>query len=287
MICENCGKYHDGSYGSGRFCSASCRASFTNRTRGKRLKETKIKISKSLTKEKPIRYCKFCGKLIENNSNNYCSDTCRKINQYKIPTLIKYFGYDKSLIGTNKAYSEFYRIKNLLYDLYWNQHMSSSEIATMFKYTSHVENLTNKVFVMLGIPKKTLSQSQTENLKYGRTNIPSAFTYKASYHTTWNNKIVYLRSSNELVFAKELDDSKIEYEVENLRISYFDTILNKERIAIPDFYLPATNTLVEIKSTYTLDIQNMKDKFKAYNKLGYNTRLIVDFKDVDINNLLG
>lgn len=27
-ICENCGKEHDGSYGSGRFCSKSCRMSF-------------------------------------------------------------------------------------------------------------------------------------------------------------------------------------------------------------------------------------------------------------------
>lgn len=28
-ICENCGKEHDGSYGSGRFCSKRCRAAFT------------------------------------------------------------------------------------------------------------------------------------------------------------------------------------------------------------------------------------------------------------------
>lgn len=28
-ICENCGKEHDGSYGSGRFCSKQCRGVFT------------------------------------------------------------------------------------------------------------------------------------------------------------------------------------------------------------------------------------------------------------------
>ena len=28
MICENCGNEHDGSYGSGRFCSKKCRMSF-------------------------------------------------------------------------------------------------------------------------------------------------------------------------------------------------------------------------------------------------------------------
>ena len=33
MICENCGKEHDGSYGSGRFCSKSCAIAFGNKQR--------------------------------------------------------------------------------------------------------------------------------------------------------------------------------------------------------------------------------------------------------------
>lgn len=28
-VCEYCGKEHDGSYGSGRFCSKKCRGAFT------------------------------------------------------------------------------------------------------------------------------------------------------------------------------------------------------------------------------------------------------------------
>lgn len=71
-----------------------------------------------------------------------------------------------------------------------------------------------------------------------------------------------------------------------MRIQYFDTQKNKQRIAIPDFYLPETNTIVEIKSSWTLDIQNMKDKFIAYKKLGYNTKLIYEHKEVDINTIL-
>lgn len=38
MKCENCGKEHDGSYGSGRFCSAHCRRSWI----GKKSYETRI-----------------------------------------------------------------------------------------------------------------------------------------------------------------------------------------------------------------------------------------------------
>ena len=32
-ICENCGNEHDGSYGSGRFCSDHCRRSFNGKKR--------------------------------------------------------------------------------------------------------------------------------------------------------------------------------------------------------------------------------------------------------------
>ena len=31
MICENCGKEHDGAYGSGRFCCSKCARSFSTK----------------------------------------------------------------------------------------------------------------------------------------------------------------------------------------------------------------------------------------------------------------
>lgn len=91
MICENCGKEHDGTYGSGRFCCSSCRTSFTNRQRGKHSEETKQKISKSVKLHQynpnPIKtyYCKYCGNEIIRyrqlngrlSNSKYCSDICR------------------------------------------------------------------------------------------------------------------------------------------------------------------------------------------------------------------
>ena len=65
-------------------------------------------------------------------------------------------------------------------------------------------------------------------------------------------------------YAIELDNKQIDYEMEFLHIKYYDTQLNEYRCAIPDFYIPSRNEIVEIKSVYTLDIQNMKDKFKSY-----------------------
>lgn len=46
MTCENCGKKHDGAYGSGRFCSAKCARGFSTK---KKRKEINEKVSKKLT----------------------------------------------------------------------------------------------------------------------------------------------------------------------------------------------------------------------------------------------
>jgi len=47
--CENCEKEHDGTYGSGRFCSSICARSFS--TKEKRI-EINEAVSKKLTKDK-------------------------------------------------------------------------------------------------------------------------------------------------------------------------------------------------------------------------------------------
>ena len=70
-----------------------------------------------------------------------------------------------------------------------------------------------------------------------------------------------------------------------MRISYYNTITKSIKVAIPDFYIPSTNTIVEIKSNYTLDVQNMKDKIKAYKEAGYNFKLILENKDTNISNI--
>ena len=232
--------------------------------------------------------CKFCGKEfdpIQSKSKSYCCREHLVIYSYKLKTLIKYFGFNESLIGTIHAIEEYERIRQMLYNLYWVERKSSREIAEMFNYNSHIENIANKVFKMLNIPKKTVSQAVKENYLHGQ--IPSSSNaYVHGYHITWNNKKVFLRSSYEFDYAKLLDEKHIDYEVEKLRISYYNTIAKSIKVAIPDFYIPSTNTIVEIKSNYTLDVQNMKDKIKAYKEAGYNFKLILEHKEIeDINNL--
>ncbi len=95
----------------------------------------------------------------------------------------------------------------------------------------------------------------------------------------------FLRSSYELEFAKQLDKRKIYYEVEDLRIEYYDTQKQKSRISIPDFYIPSDNQIIEIKSNYTLDKINMLDRAKEYIKQGYKFLLVLDGEILSFDEL--
>ena len=298
MICENCGKEHNGSYGSGRFCSEGCARSYST----KKLKKNKTKLIKceicgkiieipkrsstkkcnDCIKKDHKKYCNICGSLLINNTCE--NDFCKHHNIQHFRSLIKYFGFDKEKLGTLEVENEFNRVRNILYNLYWNKNMSSTELAKKFNYNSTPTNITQKFFKnYLNIPVKTCKYATLENFLEGReTHAIYTNQYKQQWHTTWNNKNVYVRSSYELDYAKELDKQKIDYDVEFAHIKYWDSQKQEYRCAIPDFYIPSKNMIVEIKSSYTLDEQNMKDKFKAYKELGYSTKLICDHKEYNL-----
>ena len=73
MKCEHCGKDHDGSYGSGRFCCQTCARSFVT---AKNRKEINQKISETC-KNKPKVSCKFCNKSFQTfglaSHEKYCT----------------------------------------------------------------------------------------------------------------------------------------------------------------------------------------------------------------------
>jgi len=248
------------------FCSRSCA-----NTR-KHTIETKNKISKTLTREK-IKICKYCGQKECIDSN-----ICKK---YKlVPSLIRYFNFDKKVIGTINFYHEFKRIEKLLYKDYHKNNLSIPEL--MKKYNHYDYRNFNKILNSLGICKRNLSDARSISLIEGRGCLGTPHNYKHGWHKTWDRKNIFYRSSYELDFAIELDKKQILYEVESIRIKYWDSVKFKYRTAIPDFYLPKTNELVEIKSSYTYNKQNMKDKFKEYQKQNYKTKLILDKKEKHI-----
>jgi hypothetical protein len=79
--CENCNSQHDGSIGSGRFCSLTCSRSFS--TKHKRTEINK-KVSLKLTLEKPVKICSICNSEFK-TKNEYCSRSCANISQIGKP----------------------------------------------------------------------------------------------------------------------------------------------------------------------------------------------------------
>lgn len=77
MKCENCEKEHDGSYGSGRFCSSKCARGFSTKSKRKEINE---KVSKTL-KVYDQNYCSICGKEISHKNNTKICFDCR--SKYK------------------------------------------------------------------------------------------------------------------------------------------------------------------------------------------------------------
>lgn len=310
MKCEFCNKEHDGTYASGRFCSKECARKFSSYKNIKGLKKEvtciecgkKYKIGKNASNDSKYHICPDCRteyylknkekvikeKIIPKShlpkkcpicgQENCKNDFCKNHNYQQFRTLINFFGFDRKKYKTLLVEEEFNRVRNMIYDLYWNQHLSTTEIGKMFNFKSC--NSGTHLFKYLDIPLKTPSEAIKENVLLCRVKLPSNKIYHDGWHTTWNGKEVYLRSSFESDFAKELDEQKIDYEVEFKHIKYFDTQLNEYRCAIPDFYIPSTNTIIEIKSKWTLDKQNMKDKFKAYKEFGYNCKLICDHEEM-------
>ena len=265
-LCLNCNLEIKG----GKFCGSSCAASFNNRNRTKKLLIGKKSFKK---RDKP---CKYCGSLKQECKRK---DICKKAQI--LPSLIKYFGFNQKLLGSEKYYEEFDRIYNILYEDYIINELSTVDMQV--KYNCLNQRVINSLKTLkIDIRKPTVANSIA--ILKGKGSVKSKLDnykqFKTCYHTTWNNKTFFLRSSYELDYAKQLDEEKINYEVECLRILYWDSQLLRQRIAIPDFYLPDTNTIIEIKSNYTLDEQNMRDKFKTYKEHGYICKLILNKKEI-------
>lgn len=150
-------------------------------------------------KKEKHKYCKVCGRKL-NNSLNCDNDFCKNHSIRQFKTFVRYFNFDESKIGTIDVENEFLRIQKILYDMYWNKHMSSTEICNVFSYPS-ICNLTAKIFKYFEIPTKNVHQSSFENIKMGRCKIPVCKKYINGWHITWDNQKVYLRSSYEFDYA--------------------------------------------------------------------------------------
>lgn len=104
MICETCGKEHDGSYGSGRFCSEKCARSFStsknreeiNRKRSNTLKGHKVsdETKKKLSQNNPSHDIKVREKIKQGNKrywNNLSEKEKKSVIENRRSGLINYY----------------------------------------------------------------------------------------------------------------------------------------------------------------------------------------------------
>ena len=309
--CQYCGNNLPYEKRFNKTCSRKCAAYISNMNREPMKQETKDKISKSLKKfndlnvldkekqnfikknkiehkyihYKKIRYCTWCGA-----EKGKCEhpEICKKHQLFKTLSI---FGFDLNTIGTNKIFNEYIKTKSIIEDFYIKNGAVDNILEKTFNYKSGGANF-HKILKSLGIKSRNFSESQKFSILNKHRSVCTNTTEhtmfigcQQGWYKTWNNKEVYLRSSYEYDYAKYLDELKVDYLVEDLRIEYFDSQKNSYHIAVPDFYLPETNTIIEIKSTFTLDIQNMKDKVKSYKEHGYNFKLILEHKETDLDDI--
>lgn len=254
----------------------NCNTSFETSVHSSKKNAFCVKCSKEreYVKHYP-NWCPCCWLFLWKHYNR---KICNKKQLFK--WLHKYFGFDLSKIWSFDVIIEFYRIEKNLRKDYFIDKLSIPDLIKKYWYYNHPRNFS-KILDSFWIKKR--SAREWSDLKRLSWNMPlsinkSPFPFKQWWHTTRNWNQEYLRSSYETDIAEKLDFLKIKYITENPVISYIENW--KERMAYPDFYLPDHNILIEVKSTYFRNKENMELKFKAYEALWYKCVLIVDKKVV-------
>lgn len=174
---------------------------------------------------------------------------------------------------------EYLKIQQMLITEYFIKSGSMCTIMKQFDIPS--SKTLDILFREFDIQSRSLSVAGVMSMEQGRSDPLSKLKFTHTWHDTWDKKQVLLRSSHEEDFAKLLDADKEPYEVECMRIRYFDDSLQQHRIAVPDFYLPRQHKIVEVKSEWWLDRPNMESKRIAYQKLGYSFALYLEHKLLD------
>ena len=235
--CLNCGAILKN---KNKFCNSSCAATYNNKIR-KRKKwtlEQKQRLSEQtiIYKNTHIGYkqykCKYCNKICD-------SIVCTECKPYvsRIKTYAK-FGF---ISGSLKERND--NLKQLLYTEYFLNEKSTIMLENEYGVSNQtIWNILKREFGEC----RNLSEGVSLAIKEGRLNTPvSNNFYKTGIHISWDNKQYYYRSSWENQYMNELDNSKICYQYEPFSIIYYNTTKKCNKIAVPDFYLPETNEIIE------------------------------------------
>jgi uncharacterized alkaline shock family protein YloU len=154
--------------------------------------------------------------------------------------------------------------------------MMSEEIKEKVKKTN-LERYGVKNPAMSEEIKERVKKTNLERYGYEwpNQNIDVYNKIKSKMFRTKKYRNLFYKSTYELDFIKYCEINGIE--ITNApSINY--TMENVNRVYFPDFYIPKTNTIVEIKSTYTYEKEKEQNLLKEYftKKEGFNFIFIID-----------
>lgn len=228
-ICENpkCGKEHDGSYGSGRFCSAKCKNAYNL---SKASKEKQLEHLRKLHASRRYKHgtwiCPICNNVFESR---------RLLKKHEYSEHPQFYNGQRNGGGWAKGLTKETdpRIK-------WGKTLSEKiakgEIIPTWKGRKHTEE-----------EKRHLSLIQSENAANGKIMGTRKDVKFYSFKNLLNEEFL-LRGTWELNVAKHLNELGILW-TRNRKIEYLDS---KGTIHVynPDFFLPNTNEYIEVKGLF-------------------------------------
>ena len=237
-ICENCRKEHEGSYGSGRFCSKSCCSSYCL-SLGRHNPRPNRKF-----KGKGGWKCPYCNEVFESRRKlqDHQKETNHKTERnkiYSIPSenpICPFCGEEHKLKHAMTLHQRLCK-KNPNQDL----------------------NLLNK---LSKIHKESNNKTETKS-KLSELAINNNFwKYRAENPILYESKFngtIKLDSEWELIVAKRLDELNVNWYRPKIRIPYIDN-QGYEKGYFPDFYVENYKCFVEVKAPYIAKRQNKNGK---------------------------
>lgn len=153
MKCEKCGKEHDGSYGSGRFCSSKCARSYSTSLNRE---EVNKKISIGLRESDKVNHsyaeylknpktCKICGKILQQrNITSYCINCIRYSSE--LANYRSSIGKNASARVKNRKYW-FTRDKKSYAEKFWIEVLNNNNISYKHNYPVKVESANRHFYL--------------------------------------------------------------------------------------------------------------------------------------------
>lgn len=227
MKCENCGNEHDGSYGSGRFCSEHCRRSFCGKKRTHFPTKDELKTRNGFLKQRKIGgwQCKEC---------DIWFDTRRELEEHR------------------------HLVHPIPKGQPWNKGLTKKSSSTIREATKkRLSNYRNGQFRLGGWKMSVAGREKISNSRRKFIEERGGFSHIGWYKASNLNGVEYtVRGKWELNVANRLNALGIIWE-KRIHIPYKTDI---NRNYFPDFYLPNDGSYVEVKGFYS---EADKNKMRA------------------------